>query len=97
MKDGQIVLCNLKLRTLSGRLVYLKDIIFSKPYESERNVLIYSKIEDRNIICKTKLKEDLFILDIEIIKELGFKHKSNNFTKAIKSDEKRNTITGAYE
>lgn len=97
MKDGQIVLCNLKLRSLKGKTIYLKDVIFSKPYDKERKVLIFSNIEDRNIICKTKLKEDLFILEVEIIKELGFKHNNNNFTKAIKSDEKRNTITGAYE
>lgn len=37
------------------------------------------------------------ILKVEIIRSLGFENKATGFTEAIQSDEKRNTITGAYD
>ncbi len=37
------------------------------------------------------------ILKVEFIRSLGFENKATGFTEAIKSDEKRNTTTGAYD
>lgn len=37
------------------------------------------------------------ILKTEVIRSLGFQNKASGFTEGIKSDEQRNTITGAYD
>lgn len=97
MKRGQIVNCNLKLRDSKGNVFYLKDTIFSFPYDRDRYFLDFNNFEDRRIINKTKKNENLTVLDIEIIQELGWKHRTKDYTEAKKNDEKRNNITGAYE
>jgi len=37
------------------------------------------------------------IKSVEVIRSLGFENKATGFTEATKSDEKRNTTTGAYD
>ena len=94
---GEIVLCNLKLKPIKKESFYLKDVIFSNPYEKKRFELIYSNRNDRRLIDLTGFKEDLKIINIEVISRHGFKNKSKGFTLAKKSDNSRNKITGTYE
>jgi hypothetical protein len=37
------------------------------------------------------------IIKSEFIRSLGFENKATGFTEGIKSDEKRNDVTGAYD
>jgi len=99
MENGQIVYCNLILKTLKGKIVKINKCVFSQPYEeNKRNCLKWNNAFDRILINKTKLKEDLTIEKIEIINKVGFIHKSNNYSMAKQNDNNiRNKITGAYE
>lgn len=54
-------------------------------------------LEDEFIYKNKKYKEPLKIIKREIIKSLGFENKTNGYVNAIKSNEKRNEITGAYD
>ena len=94
---GQIGLVNLTLRNSKGKIFKLQDVIFSQPYDKKRSVLKYSDMFDRRTIIKTKQKEDLFILEVELIKELGWRSKIKSYTEVKASTEIRNKITGAYE
>ena len=46
---------------------------------------------------KLGIKENCKILKIDIISSLGFENTNKGFDLGIKSEEKRNNITGAYE
>lgn len=97
LKPGEIGIVNLKLRTLNGSIFYLNDVVFSHPYDKKRNKLSYDNFDDRRLISKTKFKQDLFIVDIEVLQSVGWKNKSKNYTEVKKNEETRNKITGAYE
>ena len=96
LKEGQIVLCNLKAN--DGKKSFeLKNVIFSRPYDKERLRLSILNTEDKRLIKKFGAENDLIITSIEIMKELGFKHKTNKYHEGTKSNEQRNTTTGAYD
>lgn len=97
MELGEICIVNLKLRNEKGKVFYLNDVIFSHPYEKKRTKLLYSDFNDRRTIHKTKFKEDLQILEIEVLKSVGWKSKLKDYTEVKKNEERRNKITGAYE
>ena len=97
MKDGEIVYCNLHLKRKNGLVVQIKGCIFSKPYNEERTELNYKNSNDRRLINQTKLKENFKIEKIEIIKTLGFKHKSEYFTKVTKKQDTFRNVMGGYD
>lgn len=97
IERGQIVLCNLTLQDNKGKKIELKKVLFSFPYDRDRMYLHYSDFEDRRLIHKAKKKEDLRVLKIEVLKELGYKSNTKKYTEVKKNEEKRNNITGAYE
>lgn len=99
MKLGQIVYCNLKVKTMCKKKkeYIIENCIFSHPYEEKRNVLYWSEMNDRRLIKQTPFKEDLCILKIDIISYLGFRHKGSGYTEVKKTNENRNKITGAYD
>jgi len=81
MKKREILFCNIIV--LEGK----------KEIKIDKVVLL----EDEIIYKNKKFKEPLKIIKKEIIKSLGFENLGNGFTKAVKSEEKRNDITGAYD
>jgi len=82
MKRKEILFCNIIV--LDGK----KEILV------EKVVLL----EDEIIYNNRKLfKSPLKIIKKEVIKSLGFENKNNGFVNAIKSEEKRNIITGSYD
>lgn len=93
---GQIVYCKMVCATKSGKILIAKPFVYAYPYVAT-NELSYLIQDDKLVIRKFNVKEDLIIKSIEIISYHGFKNKSKEFTEVKKSDEKRNTITGAYE
>lgn len=79
MKPNQIVLCNLHLKTIKrkGHTVkelILKDTVFAYGETGKQELLDYNKIEDRRIIHRTGLKEDLIITNIDVISTHGFRN-----------------------
>ena len=46
---------------------------------------------------KLGINDPVVLYDIKILKRLGFANKSKRYTEAIKSDEKRDKITGKYD
>lgn len=97
LEKGEIAVVNLKVRCSKNKIHYIKDVIFSHPYEQLKTKLIYEDIEDRKSVKKINKSEDLIILEIEVLQKVGMKHKSNKFYTAKINDEIRNKITGAYE
>lgn len=75
LEKGEIAVVNLKVRCSKNKIHYIKDVIFSHPYESFKNILIYEDIVDRKSIKKINKKEDLIILEIQILQKVGMKHK----------------------
>ena len=96
MKKGEIVFCNLKLKRKNGLFITLKRCIFSKPYEGKREKLNWGSANDRRLISQTNLKEDLKIIEIEILKSLGFRHKGESFSKVNKSENNQRLPSGTY-
>ena len=78
LNKGEIAIVNLKVQCSKKKIHFIKDVIFSHPYESFKNTLIFEDIVDRKSIKKIKKKEDLNILEIEVLKKIGNKHKINN-------------------
>jgi hypothetical protein len=97
MEKGEIVYCNLKLRRNNGVIVNLENCVFSLPYEGERILLKFDDMSDRKLIKKTKLKEDLKIEQINIIKKLGFKNKTNSYIEVVKNNNNKRNIMGGYD
>lgn len=79
LKPNQIGLCNLYLKTVNKkgcrvRELILKDTVFAYGESGKQELLEYNKIEDRRIICRTGLKEDLIITNIDVISTHGFRN-----------------------
>lgn len=79
MERGDIAMINLTVMDSRNKKYYLEDVLFSIPYESDRNELKFNNIEDRRIIKKFKLSEDVRVFNIEVVKRLGKKSKANLF------------------
>lgn len=78
-----------------------REILFCNitALENKKEIIIKNVVllEDEFIYKNKKYKEPLKIIKREIIKSLGFENKTNGYVNAIKSNEKRNEITGAYD
>jgi hypothetical protein len=70
-------------------IVYCNLIVDNKGKKEELKEVVHSLNDN---IYKGKK-----ILSIDVIKSLGFKNESKGFDLGVKSEEKRNLITGAYE
>jgi hypothetical protein len=81
MQRGDIAIVNLTVINSRNKKYFLSDVIFSIPYDSDRQILKYNNIEDRRIIRKFNLSEDLTIVNIDVIKPLGKKSVGNLFYK----------------
>lgn len=69
------------------------EIVYKRPSDSEELIDEYTKkCFERRTKCKI---ESLF--EIELIRRMGFEHKSKSYTLATKSEEKRDTKTGKYD
>lgn len=87
IKQGEIVYCNLKFR-FDKKVYELKEIVYK-----QTDGFFYN----RRLLEPLKIKESVRVFDVEILARLGFENKSLGHTEAIKSNEQRNKITGAYE
>jgi len=98
IKPGEIVYCILTYKTKKGKSKTSKKIVYSRSYKNEsKKELFFNLKDDRIFIKRIGEKEDLTILDINIIESLGFKQKTKLYTSVKKNSEERNKITGAYE
>lgn len=97
MKLGQIVYCNLHVKTKKNKEFIIKNCIFSHPYNKKRVDLFYSDMNDRRLIKQTPFKEDLKIVNVDIIEYLGFKHKGSGYTEVQKNDNNKRNSLGIYE
>ena len=87
IKQGEIVYCNLKFR-FDKKVYELKEIVYK-----QTDGFFYN----RRLLEPLKIKESVRVFDVEILARLGFENKSLGHTEAVKSNEQRNKITGAYE
>ena len=87
IKQGEIVYCNLKFR-FDKKVYELKEIVYK-----QTDGFFYN----RRLLEPFKIKESVRVFDVEILARLGFENKSLGHTEAVKSNEQRNKITGAYE
>ena len=78
----EIFYCNLKVLN-ENQIVDVKEVVYKDVDGYYRNMKLF--------------KKPVKVLNIHIIKSLGFENVTSEFTSVQKSDEKRNNITGAYE
>lgn len=78
----EIFYCNLKVQ-YNNEVIIVKEVIY-------KNIDGYY---ENNKLFKAPVK----VLEIDVIKSLGFENISTQFTSVKKSEEKRNTITGSYD
>lgn len=87
LRDREIVYANLKLEH-KGKVIELNEVVY-------KNADGY--YYHRALLKPFKITERVKVLDVEILARLGFENKNIGFTRAAKSEEQRNKITGAYE
>lgn len=78
----EIFYCNLKVLN-DNQVVDVKEVVYKDVDGYYRNMKLF--------------KKPVKVLNIDIIKILGFENVTSEFTSVQKSEEKRNNITGAYE
>lgn len=101
LKLGQIGLCNLVLKTKpvqnkKQKTIKLNKIVFSQPYSHLRKELKVDDFNDIRTIHKAKVDENLIIESIEVLVELGYKHKGNGFTEVKANILGERSISGNY-
>jgi len=72
-----------------GEIVYCNLIILKKDKKQEINEVVYKEVNG--------LYKNNKVIDIQIIKRLGFENRAKGYNIGIKSEDKRNNTTGAYE
>jgi hypothetical protein len=87
---GEILFCNLIL-THNHKEYHILNVVYK-----HNNDYIYDR---KYIIDRLNLKDvkELKIKSIEVIKSLGFENKEKDYLQVKRSNEKRNTTTGAYD
>lgn len=83
MEAKEIFYCNLTLQNGKEKII-LRKVIYKESNGYFKNI-------------RLGIKEPLKVLNVDVIKSLGFESISSGYTEVTKSDEKRNNITGAYE
>lgn len=79
----EIFFCNLTLENKKSKIV-LKEVVYKEENGYYKNT-------------RLGIKEPLKVLNVDVICSLGFENKNKGYDIGIKSEEKRNNITGAYE
>jgi hypothetical protein len=72
-----------------GEIVFCNLTILKKNVKNTLKEVVYKE--------KDGYYKGFKVIDIEIIKRLGFENKNKGFDLAVKNQEQRNNITGAYE
>ena len=100
LKLGEIVHCNITLRTKDKAVISAKEIIIGREYEKKFNTdLKWMNDDDRSILRRCGITDkDAHIIDIEIIKSLGFKVKSKDLggISIEKSETEKRMANGTY-
>lgn len=72
-----------------GEIVFCNLTIIKESKKEKINKVVYKEVDG--------LYKGDRVIDIEIISRLGFENRTKGYDIGIRSDEKRNNITGAYE
>lgn len=84
----EIFFANLKVQN-KGKLQIIENVVYKETDGYFRNI---------RVLRQYGIKEDFIkVISFEVIKSMGFENITLESTSFIKSDEKRNNITGAYE
>ena len=83
MERKEIFYCNLTLQKGKDK-IELKNIVYKETDGFYKNI-------------RYGINEPLKVIKFDIITSLGFENTASGFTEVKKSEEKRNTITGAYD
>lgn len=98
LKPKEIVYANLTLLLKEANskkpaeFVTLRGVVYKESADG-----LYHPTFKNDTLERLKVKEPLKVVSVEVIVSLGFANTTNDYTEFIKSDEKRNDITGAYE
>ena len=94
IKVGEIVYATITVKDEKNKTHELRKVVFSREWESEYPILrqeVYTRFLKQN-----NIKTDCTIIDIIILAHTGFKHKAKGYTTAIRNEQIRDAITGAY-
>jgi len=82
MKAKEIILCNLTLLE-NKKTIILKNVVYKNSNGYYKNY-------------RLGIKKPLKVINVECIKSLGFESLKKGHSEVLKSDNKRDDITGAY-
>jgi hypothetical protein len=77
-------------------ILFCNLIVSHKGKNIELNEVVYVE-EDGMYSNKKKFDISVKVISVQVIKSLGFQAEQSGFSEVTKSDENRNSITGAYE
>lgn len=89
MTDGEILFVDAKFK-YKKKEYNLEGVV----YKHNKNFEYWNFLELKK---KRNITEKVLLYDIKIISRLGFPNKSKGFVEAVKSNEKRNKISGQYD
>jgi hypothetical protein len=96
IKPGQIVYANLTFRTKKGGTLVAKQQVIAREYDKPLKT-VYTKKDDEYALARFKIKEDVTLVSLEIIADLGMKNKSNGYSVVNKSESDERQDNGSFQ
>lgn len=96
INEGQIVFANLVFKNKKGICTTVEKQVISREYNKELKVL-YKKVEDEAVLRKYGLKEDVTLIKVLILQDLGMKNKDNGYLSVNKSETDERQDNGSFQ
>lgn len=74
IKEGQIVFANLHFKNKKGKYIIVNKVIISRDYNKPLKTT-YTLKDDESKLKSYDIKEDVTLINIDIIENLGYKNK----------------------
>lgn len=96
VNEGQIVFANLTFRNKKGVCITVEKCVISRDYNKELKTL-YSKVEDESVLRKYGIKEDVTLIKVLILQDLGMKNKDNSYLTVSESETDERQDNGSFQ
>jgi len=88
IKPGEIVFCNVTLKTAKDKSVLVRETIMAREYDKELQMKFTMEKDGGYLKSRFKLSMDAEITKIDVIRSMGYKVKHSESSLAIPAAEK---------